>query len=337
MNLREDLIELSRAVGTGYVKEAAETLVRLISPYAACETTDTLTVLATVRGNSDRTLLLDAHLDEVAMIVTDVDDKGFLTVAKCGGIDLRTLPARTVTVHGKEKIPAVFSSTPPHLAAGEQSFEKLYDWKIDTLLGERAKDVVSVGDLVTWRTEPVMLSEHRLSGKSLDNRASVACLIELARRFAAKKPPMNLVFVFSDQEELGLRGIRTAAHRVCPEEAVVLDVSFADGVGISPLDCGKMGQGAMIGVSPVLDQKITQKLQQLAAQNGIAHQTEVMGDHTGTNADRLSLTGNGVPTGLLSIPLRNMHTDVETVDLRDLYAVCDLLERYIEAGGVADA
>ena len=132
---------------------------------------------------------------------------------------------------------------------------------------------------------------------------------------------------------MGLRGIHTAAHRVQPDEAVVLDVSFADGVGISPLDCGNMGKGAMIGYSPVLERKISKKLTRLAQDHKIPYQIEVMDGHTGTNADAVSLVGNGIPTGLVSIPLRNMHTDVETVDLSDLKSVCDLIEHYIRAGG----
>ncbi|MBR7071231.1 MAG: M20/M25/M40 family metallo-hydrolase [Clostridia bacterium] len=332
-NLQQDLLALSRAVGAGSVRGAAETAVGLLSPYADCETTDNLTVFATVNGACNRTLLLDAHLDEVSMIVTDIDENGFLTVSACGGLDLRALPARPVTVHGRQEIPAVFCSVPPHLSDGDPSFDRIADLKIDTLLGAEAKKVIAVGDTVSFRAEPVPLSDTRITGKSLDNRASVAVLVELARRFSAEKPPMNLCFVLSAQEELGLRGIRTAAHRVQPDEAVVLDVSFADGVGISPLDCGNMGKGAMIGYSPVLERKISKKLTRLAQDHKIPYQIEVMDGHTGTNADAVSLVGNGIPTGLVSIPLRNMHTDVETVDLSDLKSVCDLIEHYIRAGG----
>lgn len=335
-NLQNDLMALSEAVGVGNLTAAAAVAAERFSPYAKVERTAGLTVLATIEGEQDKTLLLDAHLDEVAFVVTDVDANGFLTVAACGGVDLRSLPAKRVTVHGKRPISAVFCSTPPHLSGGEQSFEKIDALKIDTFLGQEAAEWISVGDYVTYAAKPVLLSGNRLSGKSLDNRASVACLLELARRFSAKKPPMNLAFVLSDQEELGLRGIRTAAHRISPDEAVVLDVSFADGNGVSPRECGVMGKGPMIGFSPVLDTAATRKLKKLAEEMNLDVQTEVMGERTGTNADMVSLTGNGVPTALVSIPLRNMHTDVEVVDLEDLKAVCDLVERYIESGGNAD-
>ena len=336
MDIKKILFELSEAVTAGYVHEASDVAHKYLSQYAECRQNGA-TVIGTIKGNSKRTLLLDAHIDEIAFTVTNVDDEGFLTVAKCGGFDLRTLPARPVTVHGKEKIPAVFCSVPPHLASGEMSFDDIATFKIDTLLGEKAKELVSLGDIVTFRNAPVSLMGQRVSGKSFDNRAGVTCLLELARRLSEKELPMNVTFVFSDQEELGCRGIRTAAFDIDPDEAIVLDVSFGDGPGISPEECGKLSGGAMIGFSPVLDSEISQKLVSLAKENELPYQTEVMGRSTGTNSDMLSVNRSGVRTGLVSIPLRNMHTDIEVVDLEDINTVCDILEKYILSGGVGNA
>ena len=337
MDIKDTLIILSELCAVGTVTEAADKAYELLKQYTECERAGGLTVIGRLRGKSDYTLMLDAHIDEVAFIVTDIDESGFLTVQKCGGIDLRTLPARPVIVYGKEKITAVFCSTPPHLSSKEQEYTDISEIKIDTLLGNKAKELISIGDYVTYSSKPVELLGDRISGKSLDDRAGVACIIELAKRLSKKELPFSVAFVLSDSEELGLRGAKTASFKVDADEAIAIDVSFGDGPDILPSECGKLGNGAMIGVSPTIDSKISDKLINLSIQNGIKYQTEVMGGATSTNADVISVTKQGVKTGLISIPLRNMHTDIEVIDTNDLNSVCDLLEHYILSGGVKNA
>lgn len=334
MNIKERLFALSAADAVGTVRDAADLSCEMLSEYCETEKTDTLTVIGFLKGESDYTLMLDAHIDQIGMVVTNVDGKGFLTVARSGGIDIRALPSRRVTVHGKEKVTAVFCSTPPHLAKGEVEYTDISNIKLDTALGEKAKDIISVGDYVTFSAEPQELLGNRVSGKAFDDRAAVACLIEVAKRLSGKKLPFNVAFVLSDGEELGLRGTRTAAFKVNPQEAIAVDVSFGDGIGISEEECGKLGQGGMIGISPTLDSRISKKLISLAKEKEIPYQLEAMGGKTGTNADMISVNREGVKTCTLSIPLRNMHTECEVLDLKDLDSVCDLLCEYILAGGV---
>lgn len=334
MELKETLFALSNAKAAGAVRSAADLAFEMLSELMPCERGSNLTITGRLEGRNDYTIMLDAHIDEVSMVVTDIDDNGFLTVAKAGGIDLRLLPARRVTVHGKTDIEAVFCSTPPHLSDGEEVFDNIAKIKLDTGLGAMAREVVSPGDQVTFNTSAAELIGSRVTGKSFDDRAAVACLLTLAERLRRHKLPCNVVFVFCDMEELGMRGSRTAAYSVNPDEAIAVDVSFGDGPGISPDQCGKLGEGGMIGISPVLDKAISQKLIRLAEETEIPFQREVMGGITGTDSDVISITREGVRTGLVSIPLRNMHSDVELVDLNDLNAVIDLLEAYILSGGV---
>ena len=336
MKIKDNLLALSSAVCVGNISEAAVLAEKLLSEYCSCERIGN-TVIGTLKGKSDYTLMLDAHIDEVAMVVTDVDSDGFLTVAKCGGIDLRTLPLRPVTVHGKQKVKAVFCGTPPHLSDSEPEFKDIAEFKIDTLLGGKAKDIISIGDYVTYSQKPLCLTEKRITGKSLDDRAGVVCIIELAERLASKALPFNVAFLLSDSEELGLRGAKTATFKLNPNEAVAIDVSFGDGPDIPSVDSGKLSNGAMIGISPVLDSSISKRLINTATENNFKYQTEVMGGTTSTNSDSISLNRDGVKTGLISIPLRNMHTDVEVVDIDDLLSVCDILEKYILSGGVMNA
>lgn len=336
MDIKNLLFELSAAVSAGPLHTASDLSFKALSEYAECEQKG-LTVIGRMKGNSEYTLMLDAHIDEIAFTVTNIDSEGFLTLAKCGGFDLRGLPACAVTVHGKREIPAYFCSTPPHLSSGDMEFDDIAKLKVDTLLGEQARELISVGDMVTYRISPAELANGRVTGKSFDDRAAVVCLIELARRLKGKELPINVVFTFSDQEELGCRGSRTATYTVEPNEAIALDVSFGDGPDISADDCGKLSGGAMIGLSPILDSAIGKKLHDIAEQNGIPHQTEVMGRSTGTNSDVISVSRGGVKTGLVSIPLRNMHTAVEVIDIKDIVSVCDILEKYVLSGGVMNA
>jgi len=336
-NIKDNLFKLSAAVAVGNVTEASDKAYDILSQYVKCERLGGLSFAGTLSGKSDYTLMLDAHIDEIAMVVTNIDDKGFLTVAKCGGIDLRTLPLRQITVHGKEKVSAVFCGIPPHLSEKEKEYKDISELKIDSLLGDKAKNIISVGDYVTFSTKPIKLAGGCISGKSLDDRAGVCCLIELAKRLKDKELPFNVTFCISDSEELGLRGAKTAAFKLKPDEAIAIDVSFGDGPDISPDDCGKLSFGAMIGISPILNTAISNKLIEIANKKHIKYQTEVMGGTTSTNSDVISVNREGVKTGLVSIPLRNMHTEVEVVNIDDILYVCDMLEEYILSGGIMNA
>ena len=180
IDLKDTLFALSKTDGVGNIRDASDLAERLLSQYCKTERTDNLTVIGYLSGKSDYTLMLDAHIDQIAFVVTNVDSKGFLTVKNAGGVDLRSLPSRRVTVHGKEKITVLFSATPPHLSKGEKEYDDIGEIKLDTALGGKATDIVSVGDYVTFANEPCELLGKRVSGRSFDNRSAVACLIAVA-------------------------------------------------------------------------------------------------------------------------------------------------------------
>lgn len=333
MDIKELLKELTLSFSIGHIDGAREILGRIVSPYAETEKIGNQGLIATIKGKSDKTLLIDAHIDEVGFIVTNVSENGFLTVSSCGGIDLRHLPAKQVVIHGKEKVKGVFISTPPHLSKENEKYCDLGKIKIDTGLSEKAKDIISVGDFVTFDGEFFTLLNNRVASKSLDNRAGCAALALLAERLYGKKIPVNVVLLFSDSEELGLRGARTAAFKINADKAIVVDVSFGDAPDVKVQDSSPLSSGTMIGSSPILSRNITRTLEEIAKEKGIQFTNEVMGSATGTNADVISITKEGIECGLLSIPLRNMHTDCEIVDIRDIEATVDLLENFILSGG----
>jgi endoglucanase len=279
-------------------------------------------------------LLLDAHLDQIGMVVTGVEDGGFLRVAKCGCMDLRVLAGQEVLVHGSETLFGVIPAQAPHLSEKD---EEAPDW--DALcvdIGctrERAQRLIPLGSRVRLRPAVRRLGKTRLTSPALDNRAGVAAVLRCLELLQGEET-CPLTVLFSVQEETGGVGARAGGFAVAPEEALVVDVSFAQGVGVSSGEAqGLLGGGTMIGVAPGLDLEISDRLFGLAKEHGIAHQTEIMGGRSGTNADFLQGAGRGIPCGLLSIPLRNMHTGAELAALTDIEATAQLLAAYARERG----
>jgi len=277
-------------------------------------------------------ILLDAHIDEIGLIVTGVDDKGFVKFTKCGGADARVLMAAGVTVWGREPLFGVVCSVPPHLEKPEDAI-KLPDFAeiaIDIGRGaEEAKKIVSPGDRITLKDESKLLLNGRLSGKAFDDRAGVVAVLRALELIFESGARPDLTVSFSSQEELGTRGAGPAAFSAKPEQAIAVDVSYALTPDSPAHKCGELGKGVMIGVAPALDYDMTEELKAIAAEKNIPHQLEVMGGESGTNADPISVSGDGVKSALLSVPLRYMHTAVETVSPSDIESAAKLIAEYV--------
>lgn len=327
-DLKQLLKELCEADGIGGVSDALDVAEKHLSKYASVHREGN-NLIGEIKGKSDFTVMFDAHIDEIGMIVTGVSN-GFLKIANVGGIDRRMLAGMKVTVHGKDKVRGVFCSVPPHLDRDDkvQKFEDMY---IDTGLGDKASEVVSAGDRVTFEQSFESLLGSRVTAKALDNRAGCAALIRCAELLSGKELPCSVVFLLSDAEEIGGMGAKTQSFKVFPNEAVAVDVSFGNAPDIASEKTGTLGDGAMLGISPFLVKSVSDGLKTAAEKCGAKYQYEVMGEKTGTNADHIALTRRGVPTGLLSIPLRNMHTPVEVVDVEDIESVASILAEYILA------
>ncbi len=279
-------------------------------------------------GGGEKTVLLDAHIDEIGMFVTSIKD-GFISVAAAGGIDARMLPAMRVKIHGKKTVLGIFQSVPPHLSKGSDEVTPLENLYIDTGLGADAEDIISIGDRVTFDSSFIELNKGVVSAKALDNRASVAALIKVAEILKSRPLNVKVAILLSDKEEIGSDGAKTAAFYINPDEAIVVDVSFGNALGVVEEKSGVLGKGGMLGISPVLSREVTEELKRLAKEKNIPLQFEVMGSKTSTNADVVAVNREGVKCGLVSIPLRNMHTPSEIVDISDIEAVAELLAEYI--------
>ncbi len=286
-------------------------------------------------GNDELPLvMIDAHIDEIGMTVTYITDDGFLKIGECGGLDPRVLPAQQVTVFGKETLKGVVASVPPHLAKDGSKTPDIKDIYIDVgLSGERARELVSPGDTVVIENPVTRLHGGRVTAKSLDNRAGAAAVIAALGLLRGKEIPVSVAAVFSAKEETGGAGARTAAYTLAPHLAIVTDVSFAAVAGDRPEECGKMGKGPMIGFSPSLSREFSDSAVNTAKRLGIPFQIEVMPGRTGTNADVIGISRRGVKTVTISVPIKHMHTPIETVDMADIENTARLIAAAVESAG----
>lgn len=316
------LFSLCNAPALGSVEQAFHVAEAFLAPFSAVRR-EPGRLVAEIPGTGEP-LLLEAHLDEVGFIVTHVQSNGFLTVRPVGSVDSRILPGVPVLVLGQKEISGVFTGMPPHLADGEQvvGFD---DLKID--IGTENVPFVSVGNFAVYSAPATALLGTAVTAKALDNRSGVAAVLWAAKKIANAEKHRAVTVLLTNGEELGCRGAKTAAFALQTKvaAAVSVDVSFGNFPGCDPLHTAVLGTGAMLGISPVLDKPLTATLKKLAEVQNIPFTQEIMAGNTSTNADVIAVTGAGIPAALLSIPLRNMHTPCEVVDLRDLTAVADLL------------
>ena len=319
MNTKELLFKLCEQDFIGSVHDCAKTVESLISPYVDEIQHRTDGTVCAIKHGNDKKIMLEAHIDQIGFIVTEVFDDGFLRLQKVGGIDIRTLPASEIKIHGKEIVYGAVCSVPPHLQTSKsEKFPSIDECFVDTCLGEKLKDVVSVGDYAVYSNTPVSLMSGRVSSRSLDDRSACATLILAAESLSEKDVKSTIVYQFSQAEELGGSGAKTATFEQNVDCALACDVSFGDGEDVKPHECGKLGEGPMIGYSPSLSRHTSDIMVAVAEREKIPYQKEIMNGRTGTDADHIAITRSGVECGLVSIPLRYMHTPVETVELCDI-------------------
>ncbi len=294
---------------------------------------DTLGNVTGDTGVEGSKILLDAHLDRIGFAVTAIDEKGFLKVARVGGIDPAVLAAAEVTVHGKKDIYGVITSTPPHLSKGSESkAREIADIAIDTGMSkEEAEELISIGDRITMNGDITKMLGERVCGAALDDRSGVAAILRCLEILGDRVKELPIAVMFSSCEETGSAAAKSGSFNAQADESIAVDVSFARAPGIKESVRAELGKGTMIGYAPSLNFEFSRKLESLAKANGIAYQTEVMGSSTGTNADDMVTAGKGTKMALLSIPQRNMHTQSEIVDLRDIESTAQLMSAYILA------
>jgi endoglucanase len=284
-------------------------------------------------------VMLEAHADEIGFIVRHIDDKGFLAVGPIGGSDRTLASARRLRLFGsKGVVPGVIGNTAIHLR--DTNKDKPAEWK-DLFIdvgASSAKDVeklgIRVGTPAIFTDDAIEFPGERIVGRALDNRIGGFVLTNiLAELHAAKKRPAASTFaVNAVQEEIGSHGARMVAHRIRPSVAIVFDVTHAtDTPGISAKEHGlvELGKGPAISHGAANHPLVMQRLIDVAKKNNIPLQHEAVSRSTRTDADVIYTSRDGVPCGLVSIPLRYMHSPVEMISLEDVKNAAALASAFI--------
>jgi len=335
------IVELSSLIGvSGVESEVAKKSKELLSRFGKVSITPLGSVLCEVMPPKEGrpNLLLDAHIDEIGMIVTFIEESGFIKVAPCGGVDRRVLSASQVSIHTKSGIViGVVCSTPPHLFEDkEKKNKKVEEIHIDVGLNrEEAQRLIAPGDRVTLCSRPIELLNRRIAGKAMDCRAGCAAIILALEQISdsLENLDIGLSVLFSSMEEIGGQGAKTGAWQISPTHAIAVDLSFAYTPDAAREKCAEMDGGPMIGIAPILSDAMSKELEVIAKSEGIPYQFEIMSGKTGTDADSIAAIRAGVRCGLISIPLRYMHTPIETISATDLENTARLIAAYTKALG----
>jgi len=337
MTLPPVLHDLLTAAGPpGHESAPAKVWGDAAKQFGAEVTVDTLgTSVARVGGRGEHPLLaVVGHIDEIALLVSHVSDKGFLHVVGSGGWDPQVLVGQRVQVLTRGgPVPGVVGRRPIHLLEQEDRKKAVELKRLHVDIGasddEDARRLISEGDQVVLAAEPVELVNDRVVSRSFDNRLGVYVALEVARRVhEAGGGAGPVAGVAAVQEEIGAHGARAMAYGLEPDLAVVVDVTHAtDAPGVEPGELGKhgLGDGPVITRGAIVSRPLNDLLDAAARAEGIEVKTEVAGGATHTDADVVHMSRTGVPTALVSIPLRYMHSSVELVQLSDVEATIALI------------
>lgn len=340
MNYQEILTKLcSVSAPTGFESQACAVATELLRPYMDEVWQNPLgSVIGVKRCGKEnaKKLLLDAHLDEIGFIVTGHKD-GFLRFAPLGGVDPRMLPDRELVIMSNPPRIGIVACTPPHVQTAEEQNKSLpiKDLFIDVGLSqEEAEKQIPIGTPATYVGTCNRLGEDFLWGKAMDDRACFASLLGALELLQGKTLDCDLYILGSVDEERGSSGAITAMWELAPNACVAVDVTHGDTPDGKKMDMFPLGEGPAIGRGPNCTKWMAEKFFALAKQEGIPVQTEVMAGSSGTNGWPMQISREGVPTAVISLPLRYMHTPLETLHLKDLENTAKLLASFVaEYGG----
>lgn len=284
-----------------------------------------------------RRLLLDAHLDEIGLIVTGMEE-GFLRFAPIGGVDPRMLPARELTVLTKpEPLFGVIACLPPHVqtASDHDKSVSIEDLRVDVGMTQaQAEKAIPIGTPMVYREGCFRLAGDQVCGKSLDDRSCFTILLRTAELLKGKALDVDLYIMGSVREEVSGTGAVVGTNAIDPDWCVATDVTFGITPGLSEdeVPC-KLYGGPAIGMGPNMTWSLTERMMETAKKLGIPYQIDVMEGHTGTNGWHMQTCLEGIPTSVVSLPLKYMHSPIEVVSLEDMEHVAQLLAAFVRDMG----
>ncbi len=332
----KDLIALPGL--SGYEKPVREMLQETWKQYAdELEISPLGSLHGLVYGNSEeprRRVLLASHMDAIGLMVTQIEN-GFLRIMEIGGLDDRVLPGQQVIVHGREPIEGVIIQPPSFLLPkGEGNGVVAQEYLlVDTgLMPDELGKKIRIGDLVSFAQPPLDLGKHILAGHSLDNRASVAVLTECLVELKKRSHEWDVWMAATVQEEETMGGALTSAYQIRPDIAIAIDVTWAKGPGGG--DEHKtfpMGEGFTLSWGPSMHPGLFKAIKEIADRYELPYSKEVLPRYSGTDADAMQIVREGIPTMVVSIPIRYMHTPVEMISLKDIRRTARLLVEFISS------
>jgi putative aminopeptidase FrvX len=329
LSINQNLEKLSNAYGvTGRENKVRDLLEQMLKPYADEIQIDRMENIIAIKKGKPKApkIMLAAHMDEVGLMVKTITKNGFLQFSKMGGIDDRILPAQKVVVLTKKKaLQGIVGSKPPHIQKEEErkkilAFDDLFIDVGAESRDEAANMGIAVGDPIAFDVQYTKLGRNIVMGKAFDNRAGCVAMVETMMRL--KNAECTICAVGTVQEEVGLRGAGTAAFGVDPDIALALDVTIAGDVpGVREYDTNaKIGKGPTLTISDsgtITHPKILRWIVDTAAEEKISIQIE-SGLLGSTDAARISLTRQGIPSGTISIPTRYIHSPASILNLKDI-------------------
>ena len=313
--------------------------IKSYAPEVACDAYGS--TWATLPGKSKRIVMLEAHADEIGYMIKHIDDKGFLRIDRVGGSDAATARGRRLTILGdKGPVSGIIGNTAIHLRRDEAGHEKapaVHDLWVDVGASSAAQVAalgLRVGHPAVYQDGPLELAHKRLIGRAIDNRIGGYIIAQVMKRIASgkKKPALTLLCLNAVQEEIGGNGAMMATYRLKPDLCVCLDVTHAtDTPGIDPnkFGCVKLGGGPTLSHGTANHPHVVERLIDVAAKGKIPVQHEASSRFTGTDTDKIFHSREGIPSALVSLPLRCMHSVVETAHLDDIAQTIDLLTAFI--------
>lgn len=336
MNNNEVLQNLSETTGvSGYEQNITSEVESIFSEYSDEIKYDNLgNLIAHKKGTAAENIkvMFAAHMDEIGLMVTKIEEEGFLRFTAVGGVDQRTLVGQEVIVLGTEELQGIIGAKPPHVQSAKER-SKAYEMKdmyIDLGLNEaEVKEKVRVGDVITVKRDFEELKNNRVTGKALDDRAGILVMLTALQELKNVEHKVDLYTVATVQEEVGVRGATTSTYGIVPDIGIAIDVCHGTMPGVSSEDAAELGGGTAIGFGPHVHPNLFSKLKDTAEENEIKYQIEPSHTPRGTDAFAIQVTRAGIPTALLSIPLRYMHTSVETISMKDVKRSGKLLARFI--------
>ncbi len=330
---------ISKPTPTGWEQAGQEVVADYMLDYADRVDTDASgNVCGVINPDSPVRVMLAGHCDEIGLMVQHIDEQGFIFMSALGGVNVALLPGERIRIHTRKgSIPGVVGVQAIHLMDPkdrEKPVNKLHELWVDIGARNRkdAEKLVQLGDTAVIDTDWIDLHDGMVAGRGFDDRIGAFIVADVLRRLKGKELKVGVYAVSTVQEEVGLRGARTAAYGIDPHVGLAIDVGFATdfpGVNEKIVGTAKLGEGPILHCGPTYNPHLLEMVQKKARAAKIKTQMQPEGRGMGTDAFAMRMTRSGVPVALFSVPTRYMHSPVETLCLKDVESTAELMAQTV--------